>query len=245
MANEITLDPYDQAESEFSADELNSLEVGERLAAQENELLAGKYRSAEELERGYLELQKRLSGKEEEVETEQPEEAKEEEESEDQEVDLYDTIMESYRTGEWDPEVVSKVEGMSPVDVANMFLENQQAQQQSTPQATEADIEQIQQAVGGSEEYQNMIQWASQNLSEQEVQMYDTVMDRGDPIAMFFAAQALSARYQDAVGYDGEMLTGNAPRNSTDSFRSQAELVEAMSDPRYDRDPAYRDDVAD
>jgi hypothetical protein len=245
MANEITLDPYDQAESEFSADELNSLEVGERLAAQENELLAGKYRSAEELERGYLELQKRLSGKEEEVETEQPEEAKEEEESEDQEVDLYDTIMESYRTGEWDPEVVSKVEGMSPVDVANMFLENQQAQQQSTPQATEADIEQIQQAVGGSEEYQNMIQWASQNLSEQEVQMYDTVMDRGDPIAMFFAAQALSARYQDAVGYDGEMLTGNAPRNSTDSFRSQAELVEAMSDPRYDRDPAYRADVAD
>jgi len=244
MANEITLDPYDQAESEFSADELNSLEVGERLAAQENELLAGKYRSAEELERGYLELQKRLSGKEEEVETEQPEEAKEEEESEDQEVDLYDTIMESYRTGEWDPEVVSKVEGMSPVDVANMFLEKGGAQSQA-PQATSGDIEQIQESVGGSTEYQNMIQWASQNLSEQEVQMYDTVMDRGDPIAMFFAAQALSARYQDAVGYDGEMLTGNAPRNSTDSFRSQAELVEAMSDPRYDRDPAYRADVAD
>ena len=245
MANEITLDPYDQAESEFSADELNSLEVGERLAAQENELLAGKYRSAEELERGYLELQKRLSSKE-EPEVEAQEEAPQEEEQpeENDEVDLYDTIMESYRTGEWDPEVVSKVEGMSPVDVANMFLEKGGAQSQA-PQATSGDIEQIQESVGGSTEYQNMIQWASQNLSEQEVQMYDTVMDRGDPIAMFFAAQALSARYQDAVGYDGEMLTGNAPRNSTDSFRSQAELVEAMSDPRYDRDPAYRADVAD
>jgi hypothetical protein len=90
-----------------------------------------------------------------------------------------------------------------------------------------------------------MIQWAGQNLSEQEVAMYDAVMDRGDPLAMFFAAQALNARYQDAVGYDGEMLTGSAPRNAGDSFRSQAELVAAMSDPRYDRDPAYRADVAD
>ena len=245
MANEITLNPYEQVEGELSAEELDSLEVGERLAEQEQQLLAGKYKSAEDLERGYLELQKRLSGKE-EPEVEAQEEAPEQEKQpSDEEVDLYDTIMESYRTGEWDPEVVSQVEGMNPVDVANMFLENQQAQQQYTPQATEADIEQIQQAVGGSDEYQNMILWASQNLSEQEVQMYDAVMDRGDPLAMFFAAQALNARYQDAVGYDGEMLTGTAPKNTNDAFRSQAELVAAMSDPRYDKDPAYRADVAD
>ena len=244
MANEITINPSELVEGELSAEELDSLEVGERLAEQENELLAGKYRSAEELERGYLELQKRLSGKEETEVKEAPQEEEEEAPIE-QEGSLYDTIMESYRTGDWDPEVVGKVEEMNPVDVANMFLENQQAQQQSTPQATEADIEQIQSAVGGSDEYQNMIQWAGQNLSEQEVAMYDAVMDRGDPLAMFFAAQALNARYQDAVGYDGEMLTGNAPRNASDAFRSQAELVAAMSDPRYDKDPAYRADVAD
>lgn len=243
MANEITINPSELVEGELSAEELDSLEVGERLAEQENELLAGKYRSAEELERGYLELQKRLSGKEETEVEEAPQE--EEEATTEEEGSLYDTIMESYRTGEWDPEVVGKVEGMNPVDVANMFLENQQAQQQSTPQATEADIEQIQAAVGGSDEYQNMIQWAGQNLSEQEVAMYDAVMDRGDPLAMFFAAQALNARYQEAVGYDGEMLTGTAPRNASDAFRSQAELVAAMSDPRYDKDPAYRADVAD
>jgi len=241
MANEITIDPSELAEGELSAEELDSLAVGERLAEQENELLAGKYRSAEELERGYLELQKRLSNKE-EPEVEQQEEPEQEEA---QEVDLYDTIMESYRTGEWDPEVVSKVENMSPVDVANMFLENQQAQQQSTPQASAADIEQIQQGVGGADEYKSMIQWAGQNLSEEEVAMYDAVMDRGDPLAMFFAAQALNARYQDAIGYDGEMLTGSAPRNTADVFRSQAELVAAMSDPRYDKDPAYRADIAD
>jgi hypothetical protein len=245
MANEITLNPYEQAEGEFSAEELDSLAVGERLAEQEQQLLAGKYKSAEELERGYLELQKRLSGKE-EPEVEAQEEAPQEEEQpeENDEVDLYDTIMESYRTGEWDPEVVSKVEGMNPVDVANMFLEKGVAQQQ-TPQATAEDITQIQESVGGDTEYQNMIQWASQNLSEQEVAMYDAVMDRGDPLAMFFAAQALNARYQDAVGYDGELLAGTAPKNTADVFRSQAELVAAMSDPRYDKDPAYRADVAD
>jgi hypothetical protein len=245
MANEITLNPYEQAEGEFSAEELDSLQVGEQLAQQEQQLLAGKYKSAEELERGYLELQKRLSGKE-EPEVEAQEEAPEQEEQpeENDEVDLYDTIMESYRTGEWDPEVVSKVEGMNPVDVANMFLEKGGVQTQA-PQATSEDITQIQESVGGEAEYQNMIQWASQTLSEQEVAMYDAVMDRGDPLAMFFAAQALNARYQDSVGYDGELLAGTAPKNTTDVFRSQAELVAAMSDPRYDKDPAYRADVAD
>lgn len=243
MANEITLNPYEQAEGEFSAEELDSLQVGEQLAQQEQQLLAGKYKSAEELERGYLELQKRLSGKEEPEVEETTEEVQEEDPPEEEGADLYDTIMESYRTGEWDPEVVNQVESMNPVDVANMFLEKAGSTQ--TPQATSADIEQIQESVGGNEEYQNMIQWAGQNLSEQEVAMYDAVMDRGDPLAMFFAAQALNARYQDAVGYDGEMLTGNAPRNAGDAFRSQAELVAAMSDPRYDKDPAYRADVAD
>jgi hypothetical protein len=242
MANEITLNPYEQVEGELSAEELDSLAVGERLAEQENELLAGKYRSAEELERGYLELQKRLSGKQEEVEESQPEEPEPDEAPE--ELDLYDSIMESYRTGEWDPELVGHVENMSPVDVANMFLQKQQESVQ-TEQATSNDIEQIQESVGGTAEYQNMIQWASQNLSEQEIAMYDKVMDRGDPLGMFFAVQALNARYQDAVGYDGEMLTGAAPRNTADAFRSQAELVAAMSDPRYDKDPAYRQDIAD
>jgi len=243
MANEITINPSELADGELSADELDSLEVGERLAEQENQLLAGKYRSAEELERGYLELQKRLGGNQEEVEQEQPtEEAEQAEEETNEEPDLYDSIMESYRTGEWDPELVGKVESMSPVDVANMFLEKGTAQ---TVQATSDDIEQIQASIGGTEEYQSMIQWASENLSEQEVSMYDTVMDRGDPLAMFFAVQALNARYQDAVGYDGELLTGQSPRNTSDVFRSQAELVAAMSDPRYDKDPAYRADVAD
>jgi hypothetical protein len=244
MANEITLNPSEQIEGEFSAEELDSLAVGERLAEQEQQLLAGKYQSAEELERGYLELQKRLSSPaEEEPQVEEAPEAEEEEEIE-VDGDLFDAIMESYRTGEWDDNLVEEVGKMDPIDVANMFL-TKQGEAQQTAVATEEDVTQIQDSIGGIDEYQNMIQWASQNLSEQEINLYDAAMDRGDPLTMFFAAQALNSRYQDAVGYDGEMLTGSAPRNTGNAFRSQAELIAAMSDPRYDKDPAYRQDIAD
>jgi hypothetical protein len=243
MANEITLNPSEQVEGEFSAEELDSLAVGEKLAEHEQQLLAGKYQSAEELERGYLELQKRLSSQSnDDTPTEQATEEPEEDEEVD--ADLFDTIMESYRTGEWDESIVDTVSKMDPIDVANMFLEKQgQAQQGEV--ATQEDIDQIQESVGGMESYRNMIQWAGQNLSENEIAMYDAAMDKGDPLTMFFAAQALNARYQDAIGYDGEMLTGSAPRNTNDAFRSQAELVAAMSDPRYDKDPAYRQDIAE
>ena len=246
MANEITLNPSEQIEGEFSAEELDSLAVGERLAEQEQQLLAGKYQSAEDLERGYLELQKRLSSQaEEEPEVEEaPEAEEEEEEAPEADGDLFDIIMESYRTGEWDENIVEEVGKMDPIDVANMFLAKQ-GEAQQTAVATEEDVTEIQESVGGVDEYQSMIQWASQNLSEQEIGLYDAAMDRGDPLTMFFAAQAHSSRYQDAVGYDGEMLTGSAPRNTGDVFRSQAELVAAMSDPRYDKDPAYRMDISE
>ena len=39
------------------------------------------------------------------------------------------------------------------------------------------------------------------------------------------------------------MLTGKAASQPTDAYRSQAELVQAMNDRRYDNDPAYRRDV--
>lgn len=243
MANEITLNPYQTVEGELSAEEQDSLEIGERLAQEESKLLAGKYSSAEELERGYLELQKRLGDPNQEQRQEPIEEEEQQEEEQPEEGNLYEQIMESFKKGEWDQDLVQQVEGMNPVDVVNLFLENQQ--QQQAPQATPQDIEQIQNSIGGGEEYINMIQWAGENLTEQEISMYDAVMDRGDPLAMFFAVQALNSRYQEAVGYDGELLTGSAPRNQADVFRSQAELVAAMSDPRYDKDPAYRADIAD
>ena len=68
-------------------------------------------------------------------------------------------------------------------------------------------------------------------------------MEQGNPLACFFAIQSLKYRYDDATGVDGNMLTGKAPSSRGDQFKSQAQVVEAMSDPKYDQDPAYRQDI--
>ena len=73
--------------------------------------------------------------------------------------------------------------------------------------------------------------------------MFDAVMEKGDPLAAFFAVRSLAYRYGDAIGVEGKMVTGTAPKSSKDQFRSQAEVVQAMSDPKYDNDPAYRQDI--
>ena len=108
---------------------------------------------------------------------------------------------------------------------------------------TDEDIEALQDMAGGEQEYQQMLSWAGDNLSEAEIDMYDSVMDSGDPAACFFAVQALMARYGDSTGVEGELLTGKSPTTVAQGFRSPAELVQAMSDPRYESDPAYRSDV--
>jgi hypothetical protein len=47
------------------------------------------------------------------------------------------------------------------------------------------------------------------------------------------------------VGFEGQQVSGKNVRNSIKGFRSQAELAQAISDPRYRNDPAYRMDVED
>ena len=103
---------------------------------------------------------------------------------------------------------------------------------------TEAQAQNLMEMVGGDKAYKSMLDWAGDNFSKTEIEMYDGVMESGNPNAIFFAVQALQSRYNDSVGTDGQLLTGRGAENTDDSFKSQAELVAAMSDPRYDRDPA-------
>ena len=62
----------------LTEDELDSLRVGEELQAEQQDMLAGKFRDAEELEKAYMELQQKLGQPRDEA-TPEP---KEEEESE-------------------------------------------------------------------------------------------------------------------------------------------------------------------
>ena len=107
---------------------------------------------------------------------------------------------------------------------------------------TNSDINDIQNAVGGPESYNQMINWAQDNFTPQEIQAYDNALEVGDMNNINLALQALYYRYTDAVGVEGDMIQGKASE-AVDGFRSQAEVVRAMGDPRYDNDPAYRQDV--
>ena len=111
------------------------------------------------------------------------------------------------------------------------------------PELSDTDVKELKGLVGGDKNYSNMLQWAQSNLTEQEINMFDSVMGRGDVASAFFAVNSLAQKYNDAAGYDGKMLTGKPPSDRGDTYRSQAEMVAAMSDPKYDRDPAYRRDV--
>lgn len=125
--------------------------------------------------------------------------------------------------------------------------ESTESEEETSPESetdvetlSEAQAEELMGMVGGDKAYKSMLDWAGDNFSKEEVEMYDGVMESGNPNAIFFAVQALQARYNDSVGSDGQLLTGRGTQDTDDSFKSQAELVAAMSDSRYDRDPAYR-----
>lgn len=240
----LTYDPTEPQEGEFSPEELDSLQVGEQLYQEEQNLLAGKFRDADELENAYLELQRKLGDRSQEVEA--PQEEVEQPQEEVVSSSFLDELW-NESLSEYKDETLSKLEQLSAAEVAQMYLDYRAQAEQQAPEAstlTPEDVSTLQGVVGGAENYNNMIGWAANNLSEQEISMFDTVMDRGDPLACYFAIQALANRYNDAAGYDGRMLQGSAARNETVGFRSQAELVRAMNDPRYDSDPAYRADVA-
>ena len=239
----------------LNADEQDSLKVGEAMQEAQDELLAGKYKDAQELEKAYVELQKKLGDKgdgnsteardskdSEEVESEEGYENEEETEVDTSQDGILDRLWEEANT-EYSKETIEELAKMDPVDIADMHLRFRDQVAQSIPQITEEQVVELKNVVGGDEQYGQMLQWAQQNLDPQEVQMYDTVMERGDPLAAFFAVRALSYRYEDSQGYDGNMVTGTAPRGDGSQFQSQAEVVEAMSDPRYDRDPAFRQNV--
>ena len=140
-------------------------------------------------------------------------------------------------------EDVRNEEGDEEAEAPEEVEETSEESEDQTERLTEAQAQELFKMVGGEKAYQSMITWAGQNLSQAEIQMYDSVMGKGDPNAIFFAVQALAAKYGDATGSEGQMLSGKAAKSEDNSFQSQQELVQAMSDPRYDNDPAYRRSV--
>ena len=247
----LTYNPNEAPEGELTAEEQESLALGEQALSAQEELLAGKFRDAEELEQAYIELQKKFSSRdpnEQQQQVEEPvaEEQVEEEEGVEPSDNILDTLWVEGLNGEFSEDTIKNLQEMNPTDLAKMYLEYRMQAERNTVQSediTDGDLSNLRNIAGGDDGYGDMMRWAGENLTQKEIDMYDAVMDNGDMNAMSFAVQALFNRYQDANGIEGELLTGKPASTQKDVFRSQAEVVRAMADPRYDTDPAYRQDV--
>ena len=230
----------DENQGELTADEKESLAIGEEMQEAQDKRLAGKYKNAEELEAAYIELQKKLGSQDREPVTEEQEPTEEEEvEESPPDSSLFDRLWEE-SSGEFSEETLKELSSSKPEDLAKMYLDYRS---KNTRSITEDTAKELMNSVGGQQTYTEMLKWAGQTMTESEIAMYDSVMESGDPNAVFFAMQALSYKYNDTVGVDGKLLQGKAAGETTKGFKSQAEVVAAMQDPRYDRDPAYRQEV--
>ena len=99
-------------------------------------------------------------------------------------------------------------------------------------------------SVGGEETYTTMMEWASTNLNAGEVEAYNTTMNSGNTDQIQMSVHGLKARYTAANGSDPKLISGDtAAANAGGRFDSVAQLTEAMRDPRYAKDSAFRQSV--
>ena len=295
MAETLTYDAGTDTVTEGDAltpAEQQSLEVGEALEQSQDQLLAGKYKDAQELEKAYVELQKKLgeegnkdSGEvrdtQDNAEVEPQEEAAEETETQEatefylEDGSLnYEAVNEAYgenlgnifKEGNVDPIAISQhfheTKGSITEDMykelegaglsrssIDSYLAGRAAEsgyttsEQEIADLTDKAISDIKDFAGGEDSYDKMVQWASQNLDKNYISAFDDIIGSGSVDAIKLAVAGLRSEYQNSNGYEGQMYTGKAPKTNNDVFRSQAELVAAMGDRRYNNDPAYRQDV--
>ena len=200
---------------------------------QRPEWLPEKFESPEALAFAYAQLEKKLS----QPAAEEPQEVtKNVGITEDQ----WDQLSEEFDTtgdvSEASREALVK-QGI-PRHFIDAFVEGQKS-------ALESAITAGYEAAGGKDKYVAMTKWAASALNDSEISTFNEMIN-GNQEEMKLAIDGLRARYEKAVPNEtrsplvqGE--TGSVPNSA--AFQSRAQVVEAMSDPRYRKDSAYRDEV--
>ncbi len=259
MAETLTYDAGTDTVTDGSGEELtpaeqDSLAVGEALVDSQDKLLAGKYEDAQALEKAYIELQRKLGedGKEAvppeaQVEVEQeevlPETSEEKSEEPSGTAELINSASDEFaEKGELTAETLDRFSEISSRDLVQAFAK-MQAEAVDTAELTDAVIADVKGFAGGDQAYSDIVGWAGENLDQGSIDAFDNIVNSGSVEAIKLAVSGLKSQYEIANGYEGKMVAGKTPQTSKDTYRSQAELVAAMADRRYDRDPAYRQDV--
>ena len=197
--------------------------------------LPEKFKSAEELAKAYGELEKKMSAPQQE---EQPVESVEEntQPEEVQQLDkYYDEFIEKNELSEKSYEELDAM-GL-PRDLVDGYIAGQKA-------LADNDVSEVQQVVGGQDNYAKLLEWSSSNLTQAEKDAFNDTIDNGSTEQVKIAVQGLMSKAGMSPNSPQQnMFEGSVNNTSTDSFGSVAQVTEAMNDPRYSKDPAYRKEV--
>jgi hypothetical protein len=235
-----------QEPQEESQEHVQAMLDKERTETEERpDWLPEKFKSAEDMAKAYSELESKLGQPQKET-AEEPEQEYEGTETASEVSELlddkgldFDVFQQEYQeTGQLSSDAYAALEeaGFSR-SIVDTWIQGQNAlASQITGEMTSI--------VGGEEQYTNMVTWASENLPEAEIDAFNATMETQDPNMIRLAIQGLNARYRSEA--EPTLLQGGTGTVSSGGrFQSNAELTAAMSDPRYAKDPAYRQQVAD
>lgn len=206
--------------------------------------LPEKFNSVEDLAKSYSELEKKLGESKPE---ETPEPKQEEPKTEDLEIankaaesaglNVQDLQAEFDNSGELKAESYEALDKAGiPKEYVDQFIAGQLAMRENL-------VSDVKGVAGGEDSYGEMMEWASNNLSESEKNAYNNAVNNTDVEAIKLAVVGLKARYESANGIEPTLTKGKASPSTEGGFRSWAEVTEAMADARYQKDIAYQDDV--
>ena len=192
------------------------------------EWLPEKFANVEEMAKAYGELESRMGGNQEVTEETTSEPTN-------QESAIALASEEFSEKGQLSEETYKALEaqGLNKI-VVDSYIAGQQALVNQQQMEITAEI-------GGMQEYQKLSNWASENLSDSELEAYNLTVESGTVDQAKFAIRSLYKQYQDAGAPN--IAQGSVNGTGIPPFQSRAQVTVAMSDKRYETDPAYRDEV--
>ena len=96
--------------------------------------------------------------------------------------------------------------------------------------------------VGGSDKYQEIMEWATANLSDSEIDSYNKTVEVGDASSINLALRGVHAKYAAENGYSPSLVQGTGKGRAV-GYESRQQMIADMAKPEYKTDPAFRDTV--
>ena len=226
----------------------------------ENGLIIGKFKSVEDLSASYKELEGKL-GTQPQEETATEEAATEETETPEfnaneyygeglaevlteAQIDPQDISNRFQESGEISEDDYTKLEGAGfSRQVIDTYLDGLKGASAQSADIPSQQIQGIKDSVGGDANYSKMTAWAEQNLSQEDAVAFNKLTETGDAPTIRMAVQGLYSQYSNAMGVEPSLVTGKAATSGPTPYKSTAEVVTAMRDPRYGKDVTYTEDV--